>query len=59
MLPELERERSREPGTVLASEELPALAAVLRRQADADVDHAATELLQLAGITHGRQGAAA
>jgi DNA-directed RNA polymerase subunit beta len=52
-LPELERERNREPGTVLASEELPALAAVVRRHADADYDHAATELLQLAGITTG------
>jgi DNA-directed RNA polymerase subunit beta len=52
-LPELERERGREPGAVLGAEELPALAAVVRRQTDADYDRAATELLQLAGITTG------
>jgi len=52
-LTELERERSREPGVVLAAEELPALAALLRHQADADIDRAAGELLRLAGIAGG------
>jgi DNA-directed RNA polymerase subunit beta len=52
-LPELERERGRDAGAMLGAEELPALAGVLRKQADADIDRAATELLHLAGITTG------
>ena len=48
------RSSEREPraGT-LAAEELPALAAMLRKKSDADVDPAALELLRLAGITPG------
>jgi DNA-directed RNA polymerase subunit beta len=52
-LAELARERDRDPGAILAAEELPALAGLVRGQADADVDQASTELLRLAGISTG------
>jgi DNA-directed RNA polymerase subunit beta len=52
-LAELEKERARDAGAVLASEELPALAGLVRGQTDTDVDQAAGELLRLGGIIPG------
>src|SRR5215469_10695338 len=46
-LAELEKERGRNSGAILASEELRSLAALVRGDNDADVDSAASELLRL------------
>jgi DNA-directed RNA polymerase subunit beta len=53
LLPNLEKLRDREPADTLAAEELPVLAALLKKKTDADVDHAVSELLRLSGITAG------
>jgi len=50
---QLERRREDAPADVLAQHEMPALAAMLGRKSEADVDAAAVELLRLAGITPG------
>jgi DNA-directed RNA polymerase subunit beta len=47
----LEKRRAMEPADLLAEQELPALAAMLRKKADADVDAATQELMRLAGLT--------
>jgi DNA-directed RNA polymerase subunit beta len=52
-LTELEKEKGRDAAAFLASEELPALAALLRPSADADVDQATSDLLRFAGIRTG------
>jgi DNA-directed RNA polymerase subunit beta len=52
-LTELEKEKGRDAAAFLASEELPALAAMLRPSADADVDQATSDLLRFAGIRTG------
>ena len=41
------------PADVLDDQELPALAAMLGKKSEADVDAAAAELMRLAGITPG------
>ena len=48
---QLEKRLSRAPNEVLEDLELPALASMLGRKSEADVDAAASELLRLAGIT--------
>jgi DNA-directed RNA polymerase subunit beta len=51
---QIERKRNTDPASVLASQELPALAGALgAKKADVDVDAAALELLRLAGISPG------
>ena len=56
-LTELERAKVRDAADYLASDELPALAALLSQQADADVDQAGSDLLRFAGFRR-RQGTA-
>jgi DNA-directed RNA polymerase subunit beta len=53
LIPGLEKLRDREPADTLAAEELPVLAAMLKKKTDADVDLAVSELLRLSGITAG------
>jgi DNA-directed RNA polymerase subunit beta len=50
-LKQLEKRRGMEPGELLAEQELPALAAMLGKKSEGDVDAAATELMRLAGLT--------
>ncbi|HXG70931.1 MAG TPA: DNA-directed RNA polymerase subunit beta [Gemmatimonadaceae bacterium] len=50
---QIERKRNTDPSSVLASHELPALAAALGKKSDVDVDAAALELMRLAGISAG------
>src|SRR5690606_19355421 len=50
-LAELEKLSGREPAQVLLAEELPALAGMLGKKSDSDVDAAVGELMRLAGIT--------
>ncbi len=47
----IEKLLSREPAEVLEQMELPALASMLGKKSDADVDQGAVELMRLAGIT--------
>jgi DNA-directed RNA polymerase subunit beta len=47
---QLEKLKSRELADVLAQQELPALAGMLGKKSDADVDAAAAELMRLAGL---------
>jgi DNA-directed RNA polymerase subunit beta len=53
LVPQLEKLRDREPADVMASDELPALASILRKKSDADIDQTVIEMLRLAGITAG------
>jgi DNA-directed RNA polymerase subunit beta len=56
LLPSLEKLRDREPADTLASEELPALATLVRKKSGAgetDLDQTVSELLRLSGITPG------
>jgi DNA-directed RNA polymerase subunit beta len=51
---QIERKRNTDPASVLASQELPALAAALgTKKSEVDVDAAAMELMRLAGISAG------
>jgi len=51
---QIEKKRNPDPASVLAGQELPALAAALGpRKSDVDVDAAALELMRLAGISAG------
>src|SRR4051812_20273947 len=50
-LKQLEKVTSMEPNELLADQELPALAGMLGKKSEADVDAATVELLRLAGIT--------
>jgi len=50
---QMEKKRNTDPSSVLASQELPALAAALGKKSDVDVDAAALELMRLAGISAG------
>ncbi|PYO09466.1 MAG: DNA-directed RNA polymerase subunit beta [Gemmatimonadetes bacterium] len=51
---QIEKKRNTDPASVLASQELPALAAALgTKKSDVDVDAAAMELMRLAGISAG------
>src|SRR6267378_4014268 len=51
---QIEKKRNTDPASVLASQELPALAAALGlKKSDIDVDAAAMELMRLAGISAG------
>jgi DNA-directed RNA polymerase subunit beta len=50
-LKQLEKTTAMAPGELLADQELPALAGMLGKKAEADVDAATVELLRLAGIT--------
>ncbi len=50
-LKQLEKRRAMAPGELLEDMELGALATMLGKKSDADIDAAATELLRLAGIT--------
>src|SRR5688500_20341517 len=50
---QIEKRRESEESAVLASLELPALAASLGKKSDIDVDQAAAELMRLAGISAG------
>ena len=52
-LRQLEKRRGGEPAATLEESELPALAGMLGKKSDADVDAATVELLRLAGITPG------
>ncbi|HEY6219639.1 MAG TPA: DNA-directed RNA polymerase subunit beta, partial [Gemmatimonadaceae bacterium] len=49
-LKQLEKKVGRESADVLAEQELPALAGMLGKKSDADVDAAATELMRVAGL---------
>ena len=49
----IERKRESDPATILASNELPALAAALGKKSDIDVDASAMELMRIAGISAG------
>ena len=49
----LEKRSGAEGADLLEEQELPALAAILRKKSDADVDAAAVELMRLAGLTPG------
>ena len=49
-LRQLEKRRAKEPGDLLAERDLPALAGMLGKKSEADVDAAATELMRLAGL---------
>jgi DNA-directed RNA polymerase subunit beta len=53
LIPGLEKLRDRDPADTLAAEELPVLAAMIKKKTDADVDLAVSELLRLSGITAG------
>ena len=48
---ELEGQRDRDAASFLLEQELPALAAILGKKSESDVDAAATELLRLSGLT--------
>jgi len=48
---QLEKRRAMEPADRLEEQELPALAGMLGRKSEADVDAAAAELMRLAGLT--------
>ncbi len=48
---QLEKRKAMEPTDVLNDQELPALAGMLGKKSEADVDAAATELMRLAGLT--------
>ncbi|MGH7713953.1 MAG: DNA-directed RNA polymerase subunit beta, partial [Gemmatimonadaceae bacterium] len=50
-LRQLEKRKGREPAAILEDLELPALAGMLGRKSEADVDAAAVELLRLGGLT--------
>ncbi|HVA56291.1 MAG TPA: DNA-directed RNA polymerase subunit beta [Gemmatimonadaceae bacterium] len=50
-LKELENRRALEPTALLQEEELPALAGMLGKKSEADIDAAAVELMRLAGLT--------
>jgi DNA-directed RNA polymerase subunit beta len=51
---QIEKKRNTDPASVLASQELPSLAAALgAKKSDVDVDAAAMELMRLAGISAG------
>ena len=50
---QLEKRLGRAPTEVLEDLELPALASMLGRKSEADVDAALSELLRMAGITPG------
>jgi DNA-directed RNA polymerase subunit beta len=50
-LRQLEKQKGREPAAILEDLELPALAGMLGKKSEADVDAAAAELLRLAGMT--------
>ncbi|OYV73435.1 MAG: DNA-directed RNA polymerase subunit beta, partial [Gemmatimonadetes bacterium 21-71-4] len=50
-LKDLENQRALESAALLETEELPALAAMLGRKSEADVDAAAVELMRLAGLS--------
>ena len=52
-LKQLEKRQSADPADLLEEQELPALAAMLRKKSDAGVDAAAIELLRLAGLSPG------
>ncbi len=52
-LKQIEKRRDAEAASLLAEQELPALAAMLGPKSEADVDAAATELMRLAGLTLG------
>src|SRR4029078_666568 len=47
----LEKRRATEPADVLNDQEYPALAGMLGKKSEADVDAAAVELMRLAGLT--------
>ncbi len=49
-LKQLEKRKARELSDVLAEQELPALAGMLGKKSDADVDAAAADLMRLAGL---------
>ena len=49
----LEKRSGAEGADLLEEQELPALAAILRKKSEADVDAAAVELMRLAGLTPG------
>jgi DNA-directed RNA polymerase subunit beta len=54
LVPSIEKLRDREPGDVLAAEELPALSAMVRKKgSDTDLDQTVSELLRLSGISAG------
>ncbi|MEW5915998.1 MAG: DNA-directed RNA polymerase subunit beta, partial [Gemmatimonadota bacterium] len=50
-LRQLEKQKGREPSAILEDLELPALAGMLGKKSEADVDGAAIELLRLGGLT--------
>jgi DNA-directed RNA polymerase subunit beta len=50
-LKQLEKRRDLEPADLLNEEEMPALAGMLGKKSEADVDAAAVELMRLAGLT--------
>jgi len=50
-LRQLEKRTGREPSELLEEEELPALAGMLGKKSEADVDAAAREMMRLAGLT--------
>ncbi|HEU4988647.1 MAG TPA: DNA-directed RNA polymerase subunit beta [Gemmatimonadaceae bacterium] len=50
-LKDLEKRKDVDPAALLAEQELPALAAMLGKKSEADVDAAAVELMRLAGLT--------
>jgi DNA-directed RNA polymerase subunit beta len=52
-LRQIDKRREAELASLLAEQELPALAAMLGPKSEADVDAAATELMRLAGLTPG------
>ncbi len=56
LMPEMEKLRDRDPADTLAAEELPALAALLKKKSgagDMDLDQTVSELLRLSGISAG------
>ncbi|MGI8400513.1 MAG: DNA-directed RNA polymerase subunit beta [Gemmatimonadaceae bacterium] len=50
---QIEKKRNADPASVLASQELPALAGALGKKSDVEVDAAAMELMRIAGISAG------
>ncbi len=50
-LKELEKRKTTDPAALLNEQELPALASMLGKKSEADVDAAAVELMRLAGLT--------
>jgi DNA-directed RNA polymerase subunit beta len=50
-LKQLEKRKAMDPGDLLTDHELPALAGMLGKKSEADVDAAAVELMRLAGLT--------